>query len=220
MKEGYKMTELGLIPNDWKVSKLRDICTGKGTYGINAAAVSYDKNLPTYLRITDIDVDGTFISNKKKSVNHQDSDNFYLNVGDIVFARTGNTTGKSYLYNKADGKLVYAGFLIKFSPDKELYSVNFLKHFTETKIYWDWVKVMSTRSGQPGINEKQYSGLSLPFPPLKEQKKIAKILSTVDNKIRSLKNRFWGRFLWGGRLVLSVISQKLIKGCKSLYLKD
>jgi len=183
MKEGYKDSVLGEIPVDWEVVKLGDACTGKGTYGINAAAVNYDNALPTYLRITDIDEAGRFIPDSKKSVQHKDTDSFYLEAGDIVFARTGNTTGKTYLYNPDDGKLVYAGFLIKFSPNSNVLNSSYLKHYTETQPYWDWVKVMSSRSGQPGINEKQYSELLFKLPPLPEQQKIASILSTADQKI-------------------------------------
>jgi type I restriction enzyme S subunit len=80
--------------------------------------VQYNPNLLTYLRITDISEDGKFIEEGKKSVNHPDVLNYILEEGDIVFARTGNSTGKTYLYDSNDGALVFAGFLIRFKPLK------------------------------------------------------------------------------------------------------
>lgn len=185
----FKDSPLGEIPKSWEVVKVSDITKGKGVYGINAPAVEYKADLPTYLRITDIDERGRFIDDKNKSVDHPDSNNFYLELGDIVFARTGNTTGKAYLYKEEDGRLVYAGFLIKYSVNKDLYNPHFLKHFVETKQYWDWVKVMSSRSGQPGINEKQYSELKIPKPSLKEQEEIVKVLNLLDNKFLHLEEK-------------------------------
>ncbi|WP_159468832.1 restriction endonuclease subunit S [Dyadobacter sp. 3J3] len=171
------------IPKEWKIRKLRDCCLIKGEYGINAAAVSYSKELPTYIRITDIDEDGFYSAIKRASVNNESSDKYLLNEGDILFARTGATVGKTYLYDEKDGKLVFAGFLIRFRPDKNLLMSQHLKNFTSTKIYWDWVKTVSMRSGQPGINAEEYGSLQIPIPPLSEQNAISKILGLMDSTI-------------------------------------
>lgn len=173
------------IPNDWEVETLNDCCIIKGEYGINAAAVNFSEDLPTYLRITDIDDDGNLSSIKKASVNDENSESFVLSEGDIVFARTGATVGKTYLYNKNDGKLVYAGFLIRFKPDVNKLSVNFLKHITNTKTYWAWVNVYSMRGGQPGINAKEYGSFKIPLPSLSEQHAIAKALGSMDQAINA-----------------------------------
>ncbi len=166
---------------EWREVKLGEI-SKSSSYGINAASVKYSEELPTYLRITDID-DGRFDTNNKVSVNDPDYKNFILQDGDIVFARTGATVGKSYLYNPNDGLLVYAGFLIKFAIKKEVANPYFIKLYTETSRYWKWVQVSSMRSGQPGINSKEYAALKLSIPSLPEQQKIADFLSVVDEKI-------------------------------------
>lgn len=179
----YKNSPLGLIPEDWEVKTLGEVTTIKGDYGINAAAVDFDEQLPVYIRITDIDDEGNFSSKKKKSVNDISSNNFYLHKNDLVFVRTGATVGKSYLYNENDGKLVFAGFLIRFRIDTLKASDYFLWSFTKSKPYWDWVNSISMRSGQPGINSSEYSSLKLPIPSLPEQTAIANCLSTWDKAI-------------------------------------
>ncbi len=182
-REGYKKTKLGWIPEDWRVIRLGEVCSRKGDYGINAAAVEYSSNLPTYLRITDISPEGNFIDIDKKSVDSPQSNNFILEDNDIVFARTGASVGKSYIHKKEDGKLVFAGFLIRFRTVSEVLSPKYLSYYVQTNKYWNWVKVNSMRSGQPGINSKEYCDMPLPIPPYPEQQKIATILSTWDSVI-------------------------------------
>lgn len=181
--QGYKATPLGIIPQEWEVKRLGDLCCNQGDYGINAPAVAYSNDLPTYLRITDISDDGKFIIDNKASVNSPNSENYHLKEGDIVFARTGATVGKTYLYDPADGDLVFAGFLIRFSPNERKIIPYYLKTYTDTAAYWYWVKIISQRSGQPGINAAEYSSLQLPVPPLAEQKKIAEVLCLWDKAI-------------------------------------
>lgn len=173
------------IPGDWEVKKLGECCLVKGEYGINASAVEFSDELPAYLRITDIDNDGNYSSIKKTSVGDPNYEQFILKDGDIVFARTGATVGKTYLYKSKDGILVFAGFLIRFRTNEKILMVNHLKYFTESKLYWDWVKTVSMRSGQPGINAEEYSSLKIPLPPLPEQKAIAQVLSTADAAIHT-----------------------------------
>jgi type I restriction enzyme S subunit len=183
----YKDSPLGKIPSDWEVKTLGEVCLLKGEYGINASAVEYSDELPTYIRITDIDDDGKYTAIKKASVDDENSQNFLLKKGDIVFARTGATVGKTYLYNENDGDLVFAGFLIRYRPNDCFLLPQHLNYFTSTKPYWDWVKKVSMRSGQPGINAEEYSSLKLPLPPLPEQTRIAEVLSAWDKAISNVQ---------------------------------
>ncbi|RAR51070.1 restriction endonuclease subunit S [Flavobacterium lacus] len=174
---------------EWKEVRLGEISKNKGEYGINAAAVEFDDKLPAYIRITDIDDDGNFSTEKKKSVDDKKSKNFYLNTNDLVFARTGATVGKSYLYNENDGELVFAGFLIRFKIDPKKADSYFIWSFTKTKLYWDWVTSVSMRSGQPGINSQEYSLMKINLPSIAEQTAIAKVLQCADDELQLLKKK-------------------------------
>ena len=185
INDNFKADSDRQISIGWHSSTLGECCTEKPSYGINAAAVPFNENLPRYIRITDIDDNGRFNPKKLTSVNEKGWEEFVLKKDDVLFVRTGSTTGKSYLYEEKDGELVYAGFLIKFSVDKNLILPYYLKLFTETSFYEQWVSIMSVRSGQPGINSKEYGLLPLSLPPLEEQNKITKILSQWDEAIET-----------------------------------
>src|SRR5438132_10131780 len=102
-KPGYKQTEVGFIPEDWKIEKLGDCLLGAPHYGINAPAVQYTDSLPIYIRITDITDDSYFSSENIASVKNISGDRYALKAGDLVFARTGASVGKTYLYIPKDG---------------------------------------------------------------------------------------------------------------------
>ena len=184
---GYKRTEVGVIPKDWIVRPLGSCLRYAPEYGINAAAVRYDDSLPTYLRITDISEDYRFRPSPRVSVKHPSVSSFFLCEGDLVFARTGASVGKSYRYDEKDGPLVFAGFLIRIRPDPEKLESVFLAYCVQSGRYWEWVATMSTRSGQPGINGQEYAMFQIPLPPLSEQRAIAKALSDVDGLLAALE---------------------------------
>ena len=100
---------------------------------------------------------------------------------DILLARTGASTGKSYLYKKTDGKLYFAGFLIR--ANVTTHDPYFLFSQLHTHRYWRWVSIMSARSGQPGINSQEYSSFPIYITSIEEENKIAKLLSLLDERI-------------------------------------
>ena len=174
------------LPSGWQEVKLQECLLEQPKYGMNAPAVKYDNSLPTYIRITDIDEYGNFINDNKVSVNNENYEEYILNDNDFLFARTGASVGKTYLYNKKDGTLVFAGYLIKVKPNQNILNSLFLKYYTQSKRYWDFVKITSTRTGQPGINGKEYANMNIILPPLEEQKRIAEVLSLCDDIIENL----------------------------------
>jgi type I restriction enzyme S subunit len=168
---------------EWKEYRLEELCKGRGTYGIGASAVPYDKSKYTYLRITDINDDGTINKKGLLSVDSPEACNYVLSKNDIVFARTGNSTGRSYFYDGTDGVLVYAGFLIKFSLDEKKVNPRILKYYTHSNKYYDWVNSFNTGSTRGNINAQTYGNMPILLPPRAIQDKIVSILSSLDDKI-------------------------------------
>ena len=162
----------------WEEKTLGELCAPL-TYGMNAAATKFDGE-NRYIRITDIDDEThALLPNDIVSPSGELDDKYLVKKGDILLARTGASTGKSFLYHPKDGKLFYAGFLIKAHvlPSSDDY---FIYSQTLTDRYWKWVKTASMRSGQPGINANEYASYSFAVPSLPEQRKIAGFLSAVD----------------------------------------
>lgn len=164
--------------------KLKDLTVdGKGSYGIGASAVPYQEDKLTYLRITDINDDGSLNFSDLKSVDAEDAEKYILKENDIVFARTGNSTGRSYFYEKQHGTFVYAGFLIKFSLDPNKVNPRILKYYTHSKPYYDWVSSFDTGATRGNINAKTYGDMEIELPSRKIQNRIVSVLSSLDRKI-------------------------------------
>ena len=166
-------------------AKLNDLSIGgKGSYGIAASAVERKADLPTYLRITDIFDDGTLNQNELKSVDAPNSDKYILKPNDIVFARTGGSTGRNYFYDGSDGVFVYAGFLIKFSIDPEKVNPKYVKYYCRSKQYNDWVQSFNTGSTRGNINAQTFGNMEIPLPDRKQQDYLVSILEPIDEKIK------------------------------------
>ena len=169
-------------------AKLNDLSIGgKGSYGIAASAVERKADLPTYLRITDIFDDGTLNLSELKSVDAPNSDKYILKPNDIVFARTGGSTGRNYFYDGSDGVFVYAGFLIKFSIDPEKVNPKYVKYYCRSKQYNDWVHSFNTGSTRGNINAQTFGNMEIPLPERKQQDYLVSILEPIDEKIRNNK---------------------------------
>ena len=179
----------------WEQRKLGEL-SSSFEYGLNAAAKEYDGE-NKYIRITDIDDDSREF--KKEDITSPDTDlssaeNYRLSEGDILFARTGASVGKSYIYKASDGLVYYAGFLIRARIKPE-YNSEFVFQNTLTGDYEKFIKVTSMRSGQPGVNAQEYSQYQIMVPSKPEQDKISDCLRNLDNlitlhqrKLEKLKN--------------------------------
>ena len=166
----------------WEEVSLNDVADGF-KYGMNAAATTFD-GIHKYVRITDIDDDThTYIDDDPVSPSGALEEKYRVRDNDILFARTGASVGKSYLYRKSDGELFFAGFLIrvhvKEGVDSEYVFLN-----TLTEEYDKWVLLESARSGQPGINAEQYRQYRFKLPSLRTQRKIAAIAQKLDAQIQ------------------------------------
>lgn len=161
---------------------------GKGEYGVSASAEPFSSSKYTYLRITDINDDGTINKSDLKSVSVDNPKKYLLKENDIVFARTGASTGRNYFYNSKDGNFIYAGFLIKFSLDCTKVNPRFIKYFCLSQEYKDWIASYNTGSTRGNINAKTLSNMPIALPPKEYQDKCVEILTSIDDKI-SLNNK-------------------------------
>lgn len=164
---------------------LKDLSIGgKGSYGIAASAVEKDDRLYTYLRITDIQDDGSLDTTDLKSVDNPDVSKYLLSPNDIVFARTGASTGRNYFYDGSDGVFVFAGFLIKFSLDPQKVNPLFVKYYCQSTQYRNWVKSFSTGSTRGNINAQTFGNMDIPLPSRAAQDYLVSVLSPIDAKIK------------------------------------
>ena len=160
-------------------------------YGLNASAKDFD-GIHKYLRITDIDDSSRlFLTDKLSSpdVNftEEDYENYKLQINDLLFARTGASVGKTYLYRESDGEVYYAGFLIR-ARLHDSYDGNFIFQQTLTDKYKQFIEITSQRSGQPGVNGKEYGDWKIGMTSYPEQSAIGSLFRTLDELLTSYKD--------------------------------
>lgn len=164
---------------------LKDLTVdGKGYYGIGASAVDKRDDLYTYLRITDIRDDGTLNMDDMKSVADPDAGKYILKPNDIVFARTGASTGRNYFYDGSDGTFVYAGFLIKFSIDPQKVNPRYIKYYCQSVQYRNWISSFMTGSTRGNINAQTLGNMDIPLPTREQQDFLVNILDPLNAKIK------------------------------------
>ena len=174
----------------WNYKTLDEI-SNSIEYGINAPARDFD-GIHKYLRITDIDdASRLFITEKLSSpdINFTagDYENYKLQKNDLLFARTGASVGKTYLYRKTDGKVYYAGFLIR-ARLHDSYDGNFVFQQTLNDKYKRFIEITSQRSGQPGVNGKEYGEWKIGMTSYDEQTSIGSLFRTLDDLLASYKD--------------------------------
>lgn len=188
---------IGEIPGHWDCRKLKTLLLSPLQYGANASGVPYSEHLPRYIRITDITLEGKLKHSDKLSLPNEDAAKYILKDKDILFARSGASVGKTFLYKKEYGLSAFAGYLIKAELGKELIP-ELLFYFTQSDIYESWKNGIFIQSTIQNIGADKYSQLQIALPPLPEQEaivtyldsKVAKIdeyISIAEKKIAALE---------------------------------
>ncbi len=176
---------------------LIEVCIKRGEYGSNVPADDYDGSI-RYVRITDITEEGNL--NNVIVSPRKIEEKYMLLPGDLLFARTGNTVGKTYLHKS--GKMIFAGYLIRYRLNKELMLPQFVFAYTHTNQYYDWVDKTKKVGAQPNISAAQYDSMPIPVPQKDAQMKfvaiaeqadkskfeLRKSIDAIDKVIRSLIN--------------------------------
>jgi type I restriction enzyme S subunit len=169
--------------SEWKQVKLKTVCSDI-SYGYTASA-SKEKVGPKFLRITDI-TSGKINWDTVPycRISEKDYHKYKLSIGDIVIARTGTLGSSAIIKNDIDA--VFASYLIRFRIDEKLADPFFISYVLQSQDFKEYVNAVNSGSVQPGTNARQLGDYELPLPPLPEQKAIAEVLSSIDDKIELL----------------------------------
>ena len=165
---------------EWKT--LGEIAVGNLTYGSGASAIEYDGKV-RYVRITDIDINGNL--KEEKFSPSEVEEKYFLNYGDILFARSGATVGKNYIH-QTEEKSIYAGYLIRLIVNQKLALAKYIYHCINTTEYFKFVENTRSNGSQPNINAKQYSDFKILLPPMPVQEYIVSILDKFDALVNDL----------------------------------
>jgi len=184
-------------PKGWPVKTLGELSIGRPQYGANAKAIDYKPGAPRYVRITDLTDDGRLSNADIKTLDLDDWEAYRLVEGDLLFARSGATVGKTYLYQPEDGLCAYAGYLIRFKLDTTAIDPWVVFAFTQTPYYHSWVESKRRTAAQPNINGQEYASLRLPLPDRQTQQRFicaAREFRALHAKREQIANRIENLF--------------------------
>jgi len=180
---------LGTIPEHWEVKKIKYIIEGKLKYGANESAELENRDFPRYIRITDFGDNGKLREETFKSLDPKVATEYLLSEGDILFARSGATVGKTFQFKNYSGLACFAGYLIKATPKRNLILSDFLYLFTRGSSYENWKNSIFNQATIQNIGADKYSQLEIALPPISEQIEIIENLNIEATRIDKLVNR-------------------------------
>ena len=177
---------IGKIPTTYSICKLKYLLRDPLKYGANESGIPYSDSLPRYIRITDITPDGNLKCTGKLSLSEESAKDYILEDGDILFARSGATVGKTFIYYQSYGRSAYAGYLIKASLNHKV-APKFVYYYTCSSLYEIWKNSIFIQSTIQNIGADRYANLPVPVPKtLQEQAEIADYLDTKCAEIDGL----------------------------------
>lgn len=179
---------LGEIPEHWEVKCLKYLLSQRLMYGANESAEEENKEDPRYIRITDFGNDGKLKSDTFKSLSSEKAKNYLLSDGDILFARSGATVGKTFQFKNYNGSACFAGYLIKATPDPRKLDSDYLYYFTKSGSYDSWKESIFNQATIQNIGADKYAVLQIPLPrSVQEQRSIVSQIKNeceiIDSKI-------------------------------------
>ncbi len=170
--------------------KMGSLLSESPEYGAGEAGIErVDEATPRYIRITDIDENGELLPGLGMTAANVEPQ-YFLRDGDLLFARSGNTVGKSYLHESGQVPYpcFYAGYMIRFRFSEKVLP-KYVFSFTQTPYYHEWVSAIQRSAGQPNINAQEYRSLEIPLPPLPEQQRIVAELDAAYAAKRAADER-------------------------------
>ena len=176
---------IGEMPEHWEVQPFKWILRKPLQYGANESGLLYDESLPRYVRITDIFNNCLREDLQKQSLTEEQADGYILEDNDILFARSGGTVGKAFIYKKGYGRCAFAGYLIRAQINSNC-CPDYVYYYTQSQSYDEWKRQIFIQATIQNIGADRYSLMELPVPPLSEQRTIASYLDTKCSEIDSL----------------------------------
>ncbi|MBO5517519.1 MAG: restriction endonuclease subunit S [Firmicutes bacterium] len=179
---------IGEIAEEYNVYKLKYVLRQQLQYGANQSGVPYDELLPRYIRITDITLDGRLKNTGALSLVEEDAQDYILQNNDVLFARSGATVGKAFIYKSEYGRAAFAGYLIRASLKDDLLP-DLLFYYTQSSIYDEWKKQIFIQATIQNIGADRYRELPVILQPIMEQREIVSYLKSKCEEIDSLIDR-------------------------------
>lgn len=202
---------MGKIPAHWDCSSMKYYLSETLQYGANESAESDNPDWPRYIRITDIDEYGNLKKETFKSLSPEKAKGYLLERGDVLFARSGATVGKSYIF-KEDYKACFAGYLIKAKCGTKLLP-EYLYLFTNTNQYENWKNSVFIQATIQNIGADKYSMLPIVVPPLVEQQSIIEYanfkLSKIEKIILELKSQIVDLNAYKSSIITEAVTGKV-----------
>lgn len=178
---------IGEIPSHWEISKLKFNTNKDFMYGANESGEDMQENQPRYIRITDINEDGNLKNDTYITLDYKKAKPYILEDKDILFARSGATVGKTFLYSKSECDLAcFAGYLIKFAANRNKCKPEYIYYYTQSKMYEEFININISQATIQNVSAEKYKNLYNPLPPLAEQDEIVKYLDNKTSKIKNL----------------------------------
>lgn len=205
---------IGDIPEHWEIKRLKFLCRNQLQYGINEpSGDQQENNAPRYIRITDIGKDGRLREETICTVSHNLAKEHILSIGDILFARSGATVGKTFCYNPSWGTATFAGYLIRATIDFEKIDHNFLYLYTQSKAYASWVALSFIKATIHNISAEKYASLWVVVPPHSEQlnilRYVGKHTQNIDTAISRAEREIELMTEYRDRLIADVVTGKV-----------
>ena len=167
---------IGNIPKCWTVINLKYLLKSKLKYGANEEAKDANPEHPRYIRITDFGFDGKLSDDTFRSLPFYKAREYLLSEGDILFARSGATVGKTFQFKEYKGLACFAGYLIKASPNENLILSDFLYLYTQSSLFEEWKNRIFDKATIENIGADKYSVLKVIVPPINEQIQIINLV--------------------------------------------
>ncbi len=172
----------------WEEKTLKEVSIIFGNYGLSVPSTEF--NGVRYLRITDITEWGDLNDEKVSAKLDEENGQELLEEGDLLFARTGATVGKTLMYKKAFGKCLFAGYLIRYRLNKEIVLPKYMFYITHSDNYYKWVLENQKAAAQPNISAKLYNEYVVSYPSLSEQQSIVATLDSLKSKVDRLQENY------------------------------